>query len=109
MQRRELPPVATVWDYRVTPEFGAESARSVFTELPEACEVCFFDPERPKEEVYLFIRRIGKGLVRRRGGHGWMSGAEEELVDRAASWLLASHFVQKPHPEFEAFSVSRNR
>jgi hypothetical protein len=109
MRSRELPPVATQWDYRVTSEFTADSARSIFSELPDACEVCFFDPERPKEEVYLFIRRVGKGLVCRRGGHGWMSGAEETSVERAAASLLASHFVQKPHLEFEAFSVSRSR
>jgi hypothetical protein len=109
LRRRELAPVATTWDYIVTEQFDVDSARSVFVELPEACEVCFFDPERPKEEVYLFSRRVGKALVRRRGGHGWMSGAEEETIDRAAAWLMASHFVQKPHPDFEAFSVSLPR
>ena len=69
-RRKELEPVATVWEYQVTDGFTADSACSVFTDLPDGLEVCRFPDldEKHSEEAYAFIRRVGRGLVFPRDG-----------------------------------------
>lgn len=108
-RRKELEPVATVWEYQVTESFTPDSARKVFTELPDGLEVCCFDLDEKKEEAYAFIRRVGSGLIFRRGGHGWMSEPKEDTLERAVQILLASPLVKKPDSRFESFRVTKKR
>src|SRR4051812_24730831 len=108
-RRKELEPVATVWEYQVADGFTSQSARSVFTELPDGLEVCCLDLDEKREEAYAFIRRVGRNLIFRRGGHGWMSEPKEETLDRAVQVLLASPSVRKPDSRFESFSVTQQK
>src|SRR5689334_16269019 len=85
-RRKELEPVATVWEYQVKEGFTVESALKVFTELPDGLEVCFFDPES-REEAYVFICRMGQRLMCRRGGHGWTSQPKEIAIEGAVQYL----------------------
>ena len=105
--RKELEPVATVWEYQVTDGFNSDSARRVFAELPDGLEICCFDSTEKKEEAYCFIRRNGTRLMLRRGGHGWMTQPKEESLDRAVEILLASPLVKTPDPRFESFRVTK--
>ena len=108
-RRKELEPVATVWEYQVAADFSVDSARSLFAELPDGFEICCFDLDEKNEEAYAFIRRVGSGLVSRRGGHGWMSGPTAVTLERAVQVLLASPFVKKPDSRFESFRVTANK
>ena len=108
-RRKELAPVATVWEYQVTDEFDAASARSVFVELPDGLELCCFDLTERSEEAYVFIRRVRDRLMVRRGGHGWMSEPMEEPVERAVQLLLASPLVKSPDQRFESFRVTKEK
>jgi len=108
-RRKELEPVASVWEYQVTEDFTPESARSVFANLPDGLEVCCFDLDEKKEEAYAFIRRVGHGFVFRRGGHGWMSAPKEDTLDHAVQILMASPLVKKPDSRFESFRVTKQK
>jgi hypothetical protein len=108
-RRKELEPVASVWEYQVAEGFTVESARRVFTDLPDGLEVCCFDLDEKKEEAYAFIRRVGRGLVFRRGGHGWISEPKEDSLERAVQTLMASPFVKKPDSRFESFHVTKQK
>lgn len=107
--RKELEAIATVWEYQVTDSFTADSARRVFTDLPDGLEICCLDLGEKKEEAYAFIRRVGRGLVFRRGGHGWMSEPKEDSLERAVHVLMASPFVKKPDSRFESFRVTKQK
>jgi hypothetical protein len=109
LHRKELEPVATVWEYQVTDRFSADSARRVFTDLPDGLEISCFDLDEKEEEAYAFIRRVGRNLLFRRGGHGWMSGPEEGSLEQAVAVLLASPFVKRPDSRFESFRVTEPR
>jgi hypothetical protein len=108
-KRREIPPVATSWDYQIAPEFTRAAARRLFEELPSDCEIVCFDPEEPTEERYVFFRRQRGRFEIRKGGHGWLSDWKEELLDRIVDLFSASPFVAKPHPDFESFTVTQDR
>jgi len=107
-RRKELEPVARVWEYQVTEGFTVESALKVFTELPEGLEVCFFDPEST-EEAYVFIFRMGERLMWRRGGHGWTSQPKEIAIEEAVQYLSGSPLVKRPDSRFESFRVTRQK
>jgi hypothetical protein len=109
VRRKELEPVATVWEYQVADGFTAESARRVFTELPDGLEICCFDLDEKKEEAYAFVRRVGRSLMFRRGGHGWMSEPKEETLERVVQVLMARPFVKKPNSDFESFRVTKKK
>lgn len=104
--RKELEPVATKWEYQVTDRFSADSARRVFTDLPDGLDISCLDLGEKNEEMYAFIRRVGHHLLFRRGGHGWMSGSKEVTLEQAVAVLLASPFVKRPDARFESFSVT---
>jgi len=110
-RRKELEPVATVWEYQTTERFSEASARSVFSELPDGLEVCCVDAdlEPNGEQAFNFIRRIGAALVLRKGTHGFMSGLEQVELPRAAELLMASPLVKKPDSRFESFRVTKQK
>lgn len=109
LRKRELEPVATQWYYRVANDFSPDAARSLFSALPDGCEICCFEADKKMEEAYLFFQRVGHSLMLRRGGHGWMSAQKEESLDRVISLFLASPLVAKPHPDFESFTITKSR
>jgi hypothetical protein len=109
-RRKELEPVASVWEYQVDAGFTAESARRVFIDLPDGLEVCCVALEKKDpEEGYAFVRRVGPRWMLRRGGHGWLSKPEETALDQATQILLASPFVRKPDARFESFRVTQEK
>ncbi len=103
LRERELPPVATSWDFQTTPEFSAESARRLFAELPDDCDVAFLDAWT-REESWFFVRRDGaQHFVKRgRGMPPWTV----ETIDKIVEWFMASPLVTKPVDSFESFTVT---
>ena len=104
--QRELPPVSTCWDFQTTEAFEIDSARRLLAELPEDCELSFFDPEAAEEEAWLFVRRAAERMfvkeVHRGSSRSWSEQSFEEVV----ASLLSSPLVQKPAASFESFTVS---
>jgi hypothetical protein len=79
LRQRELPPVAMCWDFQTTEAFSHDSARRLLTDLPEDCQLSYFDPDYGHEEAWLFVRRAGQRYFVervRRGGSPW---AEESF------------------------------
>ena len=106
LQERELPPVATCWDFQTTEAFQPGSAVRLLADLPEDCELSFVDPGAKEEEGWLFVRRAGQRYFVRRVCRGCSpSWAERSLPDVLASFL-ASPLVQKPVGLFDSFTVS---
>jgi len=103
LRRRELPSVATSWDFQTTSGFSAESARLLFFDLPEDFDIAFLDAWK-REESWFFVRRDGKRLFvkRGRGSSSW----EEETVEKIVELFMASPLVRKPCDSFESFTVS---
>jgi len=101
--QRELPPVATSWDFQTTPEFAAESARRLFAELPEDYHIAFLDAWK-REESWFFVRRDGERLFVK-PGRG-MSTWKEETMHKIVELFMASPLVCKPLDSFESFTVS---
>lgn len=109
-QRKELEPVASVWEYQTEANFTLDSAYMIFTDLTDGLEVCCVDlQEKDPEEAYAFIRRRGSRLMLRRGGHGWLSEPKETSLEEAAQILLTSPFVAKPDSRFESFRVTQEK
>jgi len=105
LKQRELPPVATWWDFQTTEAFQPDSARRLLDDLPEDCELSFFDPEHGREEAWLFVRRAGQRFFVkkvRRGSSPWA----EQSFDSVIVAFLASPLVQKPAGSFDSFTVS---
>ena len=105
LKQRQLPPVATCWDFQTTDAFRVNSARRLLSELPEDCELSFFDPDHGIEEAWLFVRRAGlRFYVKkvRRGSSDW----GEQSFDGVLASFLASPLVQKPAGCFDSFTVS---
>lgn len=105
LQRRELPPVATCWDFQTTEASSPDSARRLFADLPEDCEISFFDPDAGQEEAWLFVRRAGQRYFIkrvRRGSSPWT----EQPVESVLVSFAASPLVQKPADSFASFTIS---
>jgi hypothetical protein len=93
------------YQYQTAAGFALESAVRLFTDLPDSCEICFFDPEAKKEEGYIFVRRVGgtyKVMRARRGFSEWKT----EEIDRIVALFQSSPLVLKPLDSFESFRVS---
>ena len=103
LRRRELPPVATSWDFQTTSEFSAESARRLFAELPDNCDIAFLDAWK-REESWFFVRRDGERHWVKRGRG--MSSWTVESLDSIVEWFVASPLVTKPVDAFESFTVT---
>lgn len=108
-RRKEMEPVASVWEYQVTDGVTPDSAHRLFAELPDGLEICCFDLSEGRHETYCFIRRVGQRLILRRGGHGWMIEPKEASLDEAVQVLLASPLVKKPDPRLESFRVTEDK
>ncbi len=105
LKQRELPPVATCWDFQTTEAFQIDSARRLLSDLPEDCELSFFDPEHGEEESWLFVSRAGPRFCVKRVRRGASPWAEQSF-DTVLASFLASPLVQKPAGSFESFTVS---
>jgi len=105
LQQRELPPVATCWDFQTTEASPPDSARLLLADLPEDCELSYFDPEYGQEEAWLFVRRAGRRYFVKRVRRGSSPWAEQPVESVLASFA-ASPLVQKPAGSFASFTVS---
>ena len=106
LQRRELPPVSTCWDFQVTESLSPDSARRLLAELPEDYQLDFFDPEpRVQEESWLLVRRVGQRYFVKRVDRGSLPW-EEHPLERVLALFAASPLVQKPKDPFTSFTVS---
>jgi hypothetical protein len=105
LQQRELPPVATCWDFQTTEASSVDSARCLMAALPEDCEISFFDPDAGQEEAWLFVRRAGQRYFVKRVRRGSSPWAEQP-VENVLTSFAASSLVQKPAGSFASFTVS---
>jgi len=105
LQRRELPPVASCWDFQTTEDAPTDSARRLFGDLPEDCELSYFDPEHGHEEAWLFVRRVGQRYFVKRVRRGSSPWAEQPFETVLTSFL-ASQLVLKPANSLASFTVS---
>jgi hypothetical protein len=105
LKQRELPPVSTCWDFQTTEASSTDSIRRLFADLPEDCQLSYFDPEHGGEEAWLFVRRVGQRyfVMRvRRGSSPWI----EKSLESVLGSFTASPLVQKPAGSFASFTVS---
>src|SRR5215213_4519744 len=70
LQRRELAPVSTCWDFQTIQAFPVDSAHRLLSDLPEDCQIGFFDPEAGQEEAWVFVRRVGSRYFVQKVRHG---------------------------------------
>ena len=106
LQERELAPVSTCWDFQTVNVFPSDSARRLLEDLPEDCQISFFDPIEHDEEAWIFVRRVGQQYfaqeVRRGSPRLWV----EQPFERVLASFTASPLVQKPTGSFASFTVS---
>ncbi len=109
--QRELPPVAMCWDFQTTQAFSADSARHLLAELPEDCQLSYFDPEPGQEESWLFVRRTGQRyFVKsvRRGSSPWTEARSKvcsTLSQQARSFRsLRAHLLRSLFHPFQITS-----
>jgi hypothetical protein len=105
LQERESRPVATCWNFQTTESFQPGSAVRLLADLPEDCELSFFDPSAKQEEAWLFVRRAGQHYFVKKVGRVSSPWVGRPLSAVVASFL-ASPLVQKPVGSFDSFSVS---
>ena len=106
LKKRELPPVSTSWDYQTVEKFSAESARCLFNDLPEDCQISFFDPEATQEEGWVFVRRVGQRYFVQRVRHGSFPPWREQSLASILDSFSSSPLVRQPSNSFESFTVS---
>ena len=103
---RELRPVASCWEFQTTNTFSRDSAESLLNELPEDCELTFFDPEAGQAESWIRVRRVGARYFAQKLTHG-VSGV---WVEHSKSGVLASFMesplVRKPAESLSSFEIS---
>ncbi len=92
------------YGYQPTAEFTLKSASRLLANLPEWCELDFFDPEKPKEEAYVFVRRFGDTYQTMRVTRVSSKWGEEPF-DRILELFMASPLVKKPFDDFPSFQV----
>jgi len=90
--------------YQCTTEFSIGTATRLIRELPDRCEISFFDPASAGDERYIFVRRAGLKTKVMRAGRGF-SRWNEESVESVAALLMGSPLVKRPSDEFDSFSV----
>jgi hypothetical protein len=103
---RHLAPVSTSWDFQASQAFPADSARRLFSELPEDCQISFFDPEAGQQEAWIFVRRDGQQYFTQRVRHGSYPPWKEQPLSIVLASFTSSPLVQKPSESFPSFSVS---
>jgi hypothetical protein len=106
LERRELAPVSTCWEFQTTSDFSREAARKLFISLPEDCDVSYFDPAETKEEAYLKVRRIGQRFFvnqcrRRVSPRDW----QETPLDSILNSFMSEKLVREPTRSLPSFSV----
>jgi hypothetical protein len=106
LKKRELPPVSMCWDFQTGEMFPAESARRLFNDLPEDCEISFIDPEAGQEEAWIFVRRAGQHYFVRRVRHGSFPPWSEQSLETVLASFSSSPLVRNPSDSFESFTVS---
>jgi hypothetical protein len=106
LARRELPPVSTCWDFQTTPTFPLDAARRLLRDLPEDCEISFFDPEAVQKETWIFVRRVGDRYFVRTVRQGRFPPWGEQSLERILVFFTSSPLVQKPAGSFASFTVS---
>jgi hypothetical protein len=106
LQQRDLPPVATCWDFQTTEALPVESARQLLRNLPEDWELSYFDPEAGDEEGWIFVRRLANRFLIKRVRRGFSPWAEQSF-ERVLTSFASSPLVQKPAGSFASFTVSR--
>lgn len=105
LQEGESPQVATCWNFQTTESFQPGSAVRLLADLPEDCELSFFDPSAKQEESWLFVRRAGQRYFVKKVGRVASPWVGRPLAAVLASFL-ASPLVQKPVGYFDSFSIS---
>jgi hypothetical protein len=106
LQERELPAVATCWDFQTTESFQRGSAVRLLADLPEDCELSFVDPGAQQEEAWLFVRRAGQRYFVKRVTRGSSRPWVEQPLPTVLASFLASPLVQQPVGMFDSFTVS---
>jgi len=109
LERRELAPVSTCWDFQTTSDLSIEAATKLFTLLPEDCSICYFDPEETKEEAYLIVRRIGRHFFVNQCRRGvspkdWPRTSLDVIVNSFMSAKLV-HDLTGSLPSFSVYSI----
>jgi hypothetical protein len=104
--KHELMPVSNVWSFQVTPAFSAKSAQLVLNDLPEDCQLSFFDPEAGAEEAWIFVRRVDHRFFLTRVRHGASGPWPEEPVAVVLRAFVSSPLVHSPSGAFSSFEVS---
>jgi len=105
LQQRELPPVATCWDFQTSEALPTDSARRLLADLPEDCELSFLDPEHEQEEAWLFVRRAGQRYFVKKVHRGSSPWTEQSFESVFASFM-ASPLLRRPVESFDSFTVS---
>ena len=106
LARRELPPVSTCWDFQTIRSFPSDSARRLLSELPEDCEISFFDPDAGQEEAWVFVRRAGDRYFAHTVRHGSFPPWREQSLEHILASFASSPLVQKPADTFASFTIS---
>lgn len=106
LQRRELPPVSSCWDYQVAETFSETSANRLAAELPEDLQITFFDPHADGEEAWVCVRRWGPRYLVQNLRHGRFGAWTDHPLDAVVALLKTSPLVKNPRGEFASFTVS---
>jgi len=106
LQERELPPVSTCWDFQTIQAFPLDSARRLLSDLPEDCQIDFFDPDAGQEEAWIFVRRVGSRYFVQRVRHGSFPPWDEQPFTSVLTSFTSSPLVQKPADSFASFTIS---
>jgi hypothetical protein len=104
--QRELPPVSTCWDFQTSQAFSRDSATFLFSDLPEDCQISFFDPEAEHEEAWIFVRRLGERYFAQRVRHGSFSSWKQQPFATVLTSFASSPLVQRPSVSIPSFTVS---
>ena len=111
VERRELRPVATCWDFQTTKDFSNESARILLAALPEGFCISYTDPESDGsgqgEETCILVRRDDQEYYVQKVSHGCFS-AEWELwpCEQVITSFIESPLVKKPFESMPSFTVA---
>ena len=93
-------------EYQAATGYSYESVVRLFTDLPNHCEICFFDPDEKREEAHVFVRRIDSHYKVMRARHGNFSKWKEEPLPQIVALFEESPLVKNPSESFESFRVS---
>jgi hypothetical protein len=106
LTRRELPPVSTCWDFQTIEVLPTDSGRRLVSDLPEDCQISFFDSEHGGVEAWIQVRRTGPRYFVQRLRHGYFGPWAEQSFESVLASFLASPLVQKPAGSLPSFTVS---